>query len=125
MTGLARPKQADAYRIVGHPTERLDLLAKVTGGASFVHDMDLPGMLHGRAIRPPHYGAQLVAVDEDAVLRCPALSVSFVMGVSWASSPNAKNRPFKQWRRCAQAQPGTRTVLARQKELFDHLLSQP
>jgi nicotinate dehydrogenase subunit B len=69
----SRPKGPGAYRIVGRPAERLDLLAKVTGGAHFVHDLDLPGMVHGRVVRPPGYGARLISVDEGAVARMPGI----------------------------------------------------
>ncbi len=69
VTGQGRPKQPQAYRIVGKPAGRLDLLAKVTGSAFFIHDMDLPGMVHGRVLRPPNYDARLVAADEDGAYR--------------------------------------------------------
>ena len=43
---------------------RLDIPAKVTGGAAFVQDVRLPGMVHGRVVRPPRYGARLDSFDE-------------------------------------------------------------
>ena len=38
--------------VIGQSSARADLLGKVTGGEAFVHDIRLPGMLHGRVIRP-------------------------------------------------------------------------
>jgi len=38
---------------VGRSVPRLDLPGKVAGKPSFVHDLMLPGMLHGRVVRPP------------------------------------------------------------------------
>jgi nicotinate dehydrogenase subunit B len=73
VAGRGRPKRPSEYRIVGQPAGRLDLLAKVTGRAFFIHDMDLPGMLHGRVLRPPNYDARLVSVDEDAACRMPGV----------------------------------------------------
>ncbi|MBC7234923.1 MAG: molybdopterin-dependent oxidoreductase [Chloroflexi bacterium] len=73
VTGVGRPKQAGDYRLLGRSQERLDLLAKVTGRAVFVHDLDLPGMLHGRVVRPPAYNARLVSVDEAAVIHMPGV----------------------------------------------------
>jgi CO/xanthine dehydrogenase Mo-binding subunit len=61
-TGQVRPKERDDLRIVGRPLPRLDIPAKVTG-AAFLHDIELPGMLHGRVVRPPSYAAQLAACD--------------------------------------------------------------
>src|SRR5262249_40392486 len=49
------------------PEKRLDIPAKVTGGAAFVHDMRLPGMDHGRVGRPPRYGSKLGGVDDTAI----------------------------------------------------------
>jgi nicotinate dehydrogenase subunit B len=41
---------------------RLDLPDKVFGRPRFLHDLVLPGMVHGRVVRPPRLGARLVAV---------------------------------------------------------------
>jgi len=52
---LAAPeKPASRYGIVGTSTPRRDLPAKFAGRASFIQDMTLPGMLHGRVVRPFH-----------------------------------------------------------------------
>jgi CO/xanthine dehydrogenase Mo-binding subunit len=56
-------KQPADYRLIGHSIPRIDLPAKFTGGAAFVQDMRLPGMLFGRVVRPPRAGANLVDVD--------------------------------------------------------------
>jgi len=49
---LAAPeKPASRYGIVGTSTPRRDLPAKFAGRASFIQDMTLPGMLHGRVLR--------------------------------------------------------------------------
>jgi nicotinate dehydrogenase subunit B len=63
-TAKAVPKPAARHRIVGQSIPRFDIPAKVTGGAAFVQDVRLPGMLHGRVVRPPRYGAALESVDE-------------------------------------------------------------
>ena len=52
---------------------RVDIPAKVTGGAAYVQDMRLPGMLHARVVRPPHPGARLVALDTGAVESMPGV----------------------------------------------------
>ena len=61
------------YRVLGTPVQRVDIPAKVSGGASYVQDMRLPGMLHARAVRPPSYGAKLVHVDSAAVEAMPGV----------------------------------------------------
>lgn len=68
-------KAVGDYAIVGQSMPRVDLPAKATGELTFVHDMRLPGMLHGRVVRPPYagvdagpfVGTSLIAVDESSV----------------------------------------------------------
>jgi nicotinate dehydrogenase subunit B len=66
-------KDTSSFKVMGKPIERVDIPAKVTGGAAYVQDLRLPGMLHARVIRPPSYGARLVVVDSAAVERMPGV----------------------------------------------------
>lgn len=76
------------YSIVGQAQPRVDLPAKATGVWTFVHDVRLPGMLHGRVIRPPyagfdsgpHVGTSLIHVDESSVANIPGLVAVVVIG---------------------------------------------
>ena len=61
--GAAPLKPASAYRVVGASAPRRDLPAKFAGKPSYLHDMVLPGMLHGRVVRPPHAFQKLLDVD--------------------------------------------------------------
>ena len=63
----------DQHKVIGQSMQRVDIPDKVTGGASYVQDMRLPGMLHGRAVRAPSYGATLQAVDTTAVEKMPGV----------------------------------------------------
>ena len=58
-------KDAKAYKYVGTSVARLDIPDKVTGRFTYMHDVRVPDMLHGRVVRPPAIGAQLETVDED------------------------------------------------------------
>jgi CO/xanthine dehydrogenase Mo-binding subunit len=72
--GATSPLRPPArYRLIGKPLARVDIPAKVTGGAAYVQDMRLPGMLHARVVRPPRPGARLVRADLDAVRRLPGV----------------------------------------------------
>ena len=73
VTGAVQPKQASAYTIVGDVATQIELPAKATGAPSYVHDLELPNMLHGRVVRPPSYDARLVSVDEDAISQLPGV----------------------------------------------------
>ena len=60
-------KDPDAYRVVGKPIARVDLPAKVCGSFEYLQNLRLPGMLHGRVIRPTPIGAKLARVDESSL----------------------------------------------------------
>ncbi|WP_017525653.1 xanthine dehydrogenase family protein molybdopterin-binding subunit [Pusillimonas noertemannii] len=57
-----RTKDASQYKLVGKPVPRTDIPLKVTGQYVYLVDHRVPGMLHGRVIRPPKAGARLLEV---------------------------------------------------------------
>lgn len=64
------PTKAPAdLRLIGTSVPRIDLHDKVTGIPRFLSDLELPGQLWGRVLRPPSPGATLEAVDLDVVRR--------------------------------------------------------
>ena len=68
-----KPKPASEHKWVGRSILRRDIPKKMTGGAAYVQDVRLPGMVFGRVVRPPSPGAQLAAFDEAAVKRMPGV----------------------------------------------------
>jgi CO/xanthine dehydrogenase Mo-binding subunit len=64
ITGGATPKPVSENRVIGQSIPRVDIPRKVTADYEYIHDVKLPGMLHGRVIRPPALGAKLVSVGE-------------------------------------------------------------
>ena len=64
-------KNAKAFKIVGTSVPRIDIPDKVTGKFTYMHDFSVPGMLHGRVVRPPAIGAQLQSVDEASIQGIP------------------------------------------------------
>ena len=66
-------KPASEWTVLGTPARRPDLPAIVTGQFEFVHNVRLPGMLHGRVVRPPAVGATVVNVDESSVQGLPGV----------------------------------------------------
>ena len=67
------PKRPADYRIVGQPINRSDLPAKLTGRASYVQDIRLPGMVFARVVRAPRDGAKLTALDDTAARSLPGV----------------------------------------------------
>src|SRR5882724_1238957 len=97
-------KAVDSYSIVGQSVPRVDLPAKATGELVYVHDVRVPGMLHGRVLRPPYagvdagpfVGTSLIAVDEASVRHIPGvvaereentIKAAAQLKVSWKKVP--------------------------------------
>ena len=89
MLDTATPtKPAASYTVVGQSAPRIDLLAKVTAQAVYVHDVRRPGMLHGRVLRPPYAGLDagafvghsLRGVDEASIAHLPGIEKIVVIG---------------------------------------------
>src|SRR5215475_1678578 len=73
--GKAKPKDAKDYKIVGQPIAREDIAPKVYAQEDFCTDVKVPGMVHGRMIRPPVAGAVPVKVDEGSIKDIPGAQV--------------------------------------------------
>jgi CO/xanthine dehydrogenase Mo-binding subunit len=69
-----------SYTLVGQSIPRVDIPDKVSGAASYVHDMRLEGMLHARVVRPPSYEARLVGVDTVAIEKMSGVKKVMVDG---------------------------------------------
>jgi nicotinate dehydrogenase subunit B len=61
------------HRVVGTSMRRVDIPAKVSGGAAYVQDLRMDGMVHGRIVRPPAATATLATFDDAAVRRLPGV----------------------------------------------------
>ena len=85
LTTLLKPPEQ--HRIIGTSAPRVDIPAKATGALTFVHDMRVPGMLHGRVARPPYAGADhgdfigntLQSVDESSIAHIPGIRAVVVI----------------------------------------------
>jgi len=65
--GKGKPKDPAGYTVVGQSLPRVDLPPKILGRATYSTDVRVPGMLHGRVIRPAGGGANVAGVDESSV----------------------------------------------------------
>ena len=82
------PKPATEHRIVGQPVNRSDIPAKAAGTFLYVHDVRVPGMLHGRVVRPPYSGLDvgefvgrcLESVDRRSIDDIPGIVAVVVEG---------------------------------------------
>jgi CO/xanthine dehydrogenase Mo-binding subunit len=123
--GMGKPKDPSAYKIVGKPVPREDLPPKILGHFKYVTDVRVPGMLHGRVIRPSGVGATLVSVDENSAKSIPGFVKTIVkanfVGVvaenEWAAIQAAKALKVT-WTPPKQAFP-------EQKDLYAYMRSTP
>ena len=85
ITGKVKPKAPKDYTLVGASVPRWDIPEKVFATFTYMQDVKVDGMLHGRVIRPPAHGASVVAIDESSVAHIPGLvkvvRVSDLVGV--------------------------------------------
>jgi nicotinate dehydrogenase subunit B len=59
-------RSPELWTVLGKPVPSVDRVALMTGRFEFVHNVHVPGMLHGRVVRPPEVGATVASVDEDS-----------------------------------------------------------
>ena len=71
VSSKAVPRDPSTYKILGTSVPRHDIPEKVTGQYEYVQNVRLPGMLHGKVVRPPFVGAKLQSVDESSIRSLP------------------------------------------------------
>jgi CO/xanthine dehydrogenase Mo-binding subunit len=79
-TGKAPQKKVADYKIVGTRVPRLDIPDKISGKYTYVHNVRVPGMLHGRVVRPRGQaaygtGAKPLSIDESSIKNLPNVQV--------------------------------------------------
>ena len=119
-------KDPNSYRVIGQPEKRIDLLSKVTGGVSYVHDIALPGMLHARVVRPPQYHARLVSLDVEAIRQLPGVVAVICDGSFVAVAASREEQAVWAMEKAQEiAVWNTEKLLPSPETLFDDLLNKP
>jgi nicotinate dehydrogenase subunit B len=121
--GLGKPKDPSSYTVVGQPIPRVDIEPKILGKWQYVTDVRVPGMLHGRVVRPAGVGSKLMSVDDSAAKKIPGYVqtvtkgnfVGVVAENEWAAIRAAKALRVN-WSAPQQAFP-------EQKDLYQHMRS--
>jgi CO/xanthine dehydrogenase Mo-binding subunit len=78
--GVAPAKPVASYTIVGGSPPRIDIPEIVTGAFTYIQNVHVPGMLHGRVVRPRGqrvygFGAPIVSVDPSSIKHIPNVQV--------------------------------------------------
>ena len=122
--GKAQPKNPKDHKVVGQAIKRDDIAPKVFAQADFVTDIKVPGMVHGRMIRPPVAGAVPVQVDESSIADIPSAKVVWNKGFlgvvadkEWDAIRAARQLQV-EWSDTAPPFPD-------QAALYDHIRSAP
>src|SRR5207245_9207396 len=69
----AKRKHPSEWTVLGKPVPRDEMPAMVAGQFEFVHNVRVPGMVHGQVVRPPTVGTTLVGVEDTSVRRIQAI----------------------------------------------------
>ena len=80
VTGAGTPKDPSSYTIVGKSVPRVDMAPKILGTWQYITDVRVPGMLHGRVVRPSGVGAKFVSMNDDAAKKIPGYVKTVVKG---------------------------------------------
>jgi nicotinate dehydrogenase subunit B len=88
-----KTKDVKDYKIVGTSQKRIELPSKVTGEFTYAHDVRIPGMLHGRVVRPPTIASKPTSIDASSLKDIPGLIkivqqgsfVGVVCATEWAA----------------------------------------
>ncbi|WP_213741099.1 molybdopterin cofactor-binding domain-containing protein [Bradyrhizobium sp. dw_411] len=120
------PKSPDQRALAGESVQRLDVPDKVFGRPRFIQDTKLPGMLHGRVMRPELAAATLTSLNEDGA-RAVAGLVAIVrdgnfVGVVSETEAGAE-AALKALRKSAAWSPGE--ALPDENHVSDWLKTQP
>jgi CO/xanthine dehydrogenase Mo-binding subunit len=118
--GKAQPKDFKNHKIVGQPIKREDVAPKVFAQEDFVTDIKVPGMVHGRMIRPAVAGSVPTKVDESSIKDIPGAKVVWDKGFlgvvadkEWDAIQAAQKLKV-EWSQAADPFP-------EQASLYDHI----
>jgi nicotinate dehydrogenase subunit B len=96
--GKATPKKPSEYKIIGKTGHRRrDVVDKVMGRLEYMVDVKIPGMLHGRVIRPPVAGAVPTAVDEASIKSIQGAKVVWEKGFIGVAAPREWDAIRASW----------------------------
>ena len=110
-----KAKDQKDYKIVGTSVPRIDLPPKFTGEFTYTQDVRIPGMLHGRVVRPAVVSSKPLDVDESSVSQIAGMVkvvkqgsfVGVVAETEWAAIQAARKLKVT-WSTPATKLPGSR-----------------
>ena len=123
--GKAQPKKHTEYKIVGKSIQRDDIAPKVFAHEDFVTDIKVPGMVHGRMIRPPVAGAVPVKVDEGSIKDIPGAQGGLGQGLPRRGRGQGMGRDQGRAEAQGRVVAGAAPPFPDQAALYDHIRKAP
>ena len=124
LSTAAKRRSPQEWKILGKPVPSLDRSALMMGQFEFVHNIRVPGMLHGRVVRPPDVGASVVSVDESSVRQIPGV-IKVVVRKNFVGVVAERQAQAAQAARQLKVTWKSGPGLPAQKTFFDYLRKQP
>jgi len=109
---------------LGKPVPALDIATLATGQFEFVHNIHVPGMLHGRVVRPPRVGAAVVEVDESSVRGIPGV-LKVVVRKNFVGVVAEKQYQAVQAAGALKVTWTSGTALPTQDDFYEYIRKQP
>ena len=119
----AKRRPASEWTVLGKPIGRPDMPAMATGTFEYVHNVRVPGMLHGMVVRPSAVGANLTNVDESSVSGMPGF-VKVVVKKNFVGVVAEKPWQAMQIARALNVTWSPAPELPKQDTFYDHLRNQ-
>jgi len=120
----AKRRPRDGWTVLGTPVPRVDMIALATGRFEFVHNVRVPGMLHGAVVRPPGIGAAVASVDERSVASMPGV-IRVVTRQNFVGVVAEKPWQAVQAARALRVGWSAGPALPQQHDFYEHLRRQP
>jgi CO/xanthine dehydrogenase Mo-binding subunit len=124
LSKTAKRRSPAQWTVLGKPVPSVDRVALMTGQFEFVHNVRVPGMLHGRVVRPPEVGATVAGVDEDSVRQISGL-VKVVVRNNFVGVVAEKQWQAVQAARQLKVKWNAGASLPKQEVFYDSLRKQP
>src|SRR5262249_1409413 len=120
--GAAALTTPSEWKVAGKPLRKINGLDIVTGKHKYTPDIKLPGMLYGKVLRPPAFGATLVSIDSKEAEKSPRVVVARdgdfagVVAPTEEAATRAITGVRAEWKPTSQVSA---------KELFEYLRKTP
>ena len=124
LNSSAKRRTPREWTVLGKPVPSMDMPALATGRFEFVHNVHVPGMLHGRVVRPPALGSSVINVDESSVRSLPGV-VKVVVRKNFVGVVAEKQWQAEQAARQLKVNWSAPVNLPAQPTFYDYMRRQP